>query len=1043
MPPFNPSKLLCCCKTPKRRKQNSESTPNHVSLQPIPVLAPPAEEEHQEPCEKNRQSIIGLPNTAWAIPVRNSSSESGSVIRQPVNDDDSDSDQDRAQPTKKSSTAFDTVRNKLIRTISHSNNGDHPSHVSVGNSEEEIARRAELKRIMHQRIQDELKSDESDDQIESKPTNSIRCMASAVDVTLPNSGPRDAIEFGVSKSSSRNGHSTQFDSDQVDQDAHQDSRVSQQGKNIPQRTFSQTSGSINGAGDWRQDDVHPRPSPSYPKTHVSASEDGDFTHSQKSFQLSNGTGRLDRILGPDSSFNSRYASSGDGHSALGVWLIAQGLRSRDNSTLFLDGEDELEPTEDTKLTDYNTSSLKRAEEDHVQETRETPANGNPNIRDEPTIIDIPKTADTYSRSNPNKNHDRYEISSLSGELPWGPTVTALLNSFTDHTSSSDPSKSRPSPMPSQQNLYKLDPKDLDSMELSPFKWRSHTSSQNQENEKDQNSNSVKIDVPQIKSQYYGNIHDVGFPVEAPQDTTSLAQSESASFLQREAELGSIRRRFSEALALKKPEKRVVTRFREEFSESSLPPTVHKSFKSKIQLTIPSHLRVKSNGIDLRHKGGSSEPRKGQNYLLTPVERLGGYEREVSDRSKGRSNLSIRPHISRLPTEEYQKSKLEHRESATDLWQRAIRLEAERRHSSSIHLSAKKPSQRSQSSSRSLNEPEAARNSTRSVSDTGRVVSQLTPTTDELSLQGNSKWLIERWVATMRPRIGESAGDMRLTRFTESPKSWSRFPSHNREERNKNATDRDRVHPRDFAVKHMTSEGQIRWATDAPLDEAKQRARTLPRSFSTKFGELVKSKMGRIIPSKGMRHRLSQDHFRRHAALSSTGMEYPEMGIRPSESGYTELQALGREISNMKGEPHLHVPGRELSKPQSSRSLGDRVVALMHDTIGQRHSKHDNVAEVAEYPTVPLKPSVVRESIAATDVFVTPRSRFSNDAMDGETRIGTEAESNKVKDQKTPLTVPESIKNAPQSNSSTSIKDVEPYSQTYTPEKGSTSPQQSG
>ncbi|EXM00872.1 hypothetical protein NOF04DRAFT_1415569 [Fusarium oxysporum II5] len=1037
MPSFNLSKLLCCCKIPKRSKQNSESTANDVALQPIPVLAPPTEEDHQERSEKNRQSLIGLPDTAWAIPVRNSSFESSSVIRQHVDDDDSDSDQDRAQPTKKSSTAFDTVRNKLIRTISHSNNGDHPSHVSVGNSEEEIARRAELKRIMHQRIQDELKSDESDDHTESKPTNSIRCMASAVDVTLPNSGPRDAIEFGVSKSSSRNGHSTQLDSDQVDQDTHQDSRVSQQGENRPQRTFSQKSESTNGADDWRQDDVHSRPSPSYPKRHVLASEDGDFTHSQKSFQLSNGTGRLDRILGPDSSFNSRHASSGDGHSALGVWLIAQGLRSRDNSTLFLDEEDELEPTEDTKPTDYNTSSLKRAEGDHDRERRETPANGNPNIPHAPTIIDIPNTVETYSRSNFNAKNDRYEISSLSGELPWGPTVTALLNSFTDHTSSGDPSKSQPSPMRSQQNLYKLDPKDLDSMELSPFKWRSHTSSQDQDNANDHNSKSVNTGVPQIRSQSYGNIHNAEFPVKAPQDTTSLAQSESASFLQREAELGSIRRRFSEALALKKPEKRVVTRFREEFSESSLPPTVHKSFRNKIQLAIPSHLRAKSDGIDLRHKEGSSGPPKGQNYLLDPVERLGGHEREASDRSKGRSNLSIRPHMSRLPTEEYHKPGLKRRESATDLWQRAIRLEVERRHSSSIHLSTTKPSQRSQSSNRSLNDLGAARNSTSSVLDTRREVSQLTPTTDELSSPGNSKWLIERWVATMRPRIGESAGDMRLARLAGPPKSWSRFPSHNREERNKNATDRDRVHPRDFAVKHMTSEGQTRRATDAPLDEAKQRARTLPRSFSTKFGELVKSKMGRIIPSKGIRHRVNQDHFRKHAALSSACMEYPEMGIRPSESGYAELQALGREIRNMKGEPHLHVPDREMSKPQSSRSLGDRVVALMHEAIGQRHSKHDDAAEVTEYPTVPLTPSVVRESIVATDVFITPRSRFSNDAMDGEAKTGTEAESNKVKDQKAQLTVPESIKDAPPSNSSTSIKDVGPHTQLSTPEKGST------
>ncbi|RBR01467.1 hypothetical protein FVER53590_11499 [Fusarium verticillioides] len=695
MPSFNPSKLLCCCKIPKRRKNNSESIANGVALQPIPVVAPPAEEEHQEPSEKNRQSIIGLPNTAWAIPVRNSSFESGSIIRQYVDDDDSDSDQDRAQPTKKSSTALDTVRNKLIRTISHSSNGDHPSHVSVGNSEEEIARRAELKRIMHQRIQDELKSDESDDQIESKPTNNIQRIASVVDVTLSNSGPRDAIEFGVSKSS-RNGHSTQLNSDQVDQDMHQDSGVSQPGENKPQKAFSQTSELIHGADEWRQDDVHPRVSPSYPKRHVSACEGGDFTHSQKSFQLSNGTGRLDRILGPDSSFNSRHASSGDGHSALGVWLIAQGLRSRDNSTLFLDEEDELEPTEDTKLTDYNTTSLRRAEGDCVQETRETPANGNPNIPHEPTIINIPNTVETYSPANFKANNDRHEISSLSGELPWGTTVTALINSFTDHTSSSDPSKSQPSPMRSQNNLYKLDPKDLDSMELSPFKWRSHTSSQDRENANDQNSKSVNIGMPQIKSQSHGNIHHVEFPVKALQDTTSLAQSESASFLQLEAELGSA-------------------------------------------------------------------------YL-----------------------------------------------------------------------------------------------------------------------------------------------------------------------------------------------------------------------------------------------------------------EYPEMGIRPSESGYTELQALGREISNMKGEPHLHVPGRELSKPQSSRSLGDRVVALMHDAIGQRHWKHDDVVEVAEDPTIPLTPSVVRESIAATDIFVTPRSRFSNDAKDGEARTSTEAESDKVKGQKTQLKLPEGSKNAPPSNSSTSIKGVEPH-----------------
>ncbi|KAF9777582.1 hypothetical protein IL306_004380 [Fusarium sp. DS 682] len=883
----------------------------------MPVLEPPAEEQHQDPEKENRQSLIGLPDTAWAMPVRNSSFETGSIIHQHVDDDDSNSDQDRAQATKKHNTAFDNVRNKLIGSISHSSNNDHPSHVSVGNSEEEIARRAELKRIMHQRIQNELKSDESDDHIENKPTNGLPCMASVADLTLPNSGPRDAIEFGMSKSSSRNGKSAQLDSDQVDQDTPRDSQVSQQAAIRSKSGSSQESELIDGRNYWRKDAAPSSPSVTCLPRHVSLSEDAGLAHSQKSFQLSNGAGRLDRVLGPDSSFNSRHASSGDGHSVLGVWLIAQGLRSRDNSTLFLDEEDELEPTEVTKLTNYNTSLSRGEKEEQAQEPQETSANENLEVPQEPTMINPSDTVETNPRFSFNAQHDRHKISSLSGELPWGPTVTALLNSFTDHTSSSDPSKSPPSPMRSQQNLYKLDPKDLESMELSPFKCK--------------------------------------------------AKSES---------------------------------------------TVLK-----------------------RKEGISSTPKA--NYLLVPVERLGGHERETSNRSKGRSNLSIRPHMSRLPTEEYRKPSLERRESATDLWQRAIRLEAERRHSSSIHLSTPKLGQRSQSSNMSPNGTGAARNSTSSVSDMRREVSQLTPTTDELSSPGNSKWLIERWVATMRPKTGESARHMSSALFMGPPRSWSRFPSHTREERNKNAADRDRVQPRDFAIKHMTSEGQIRWATDVPLGEEKQRSRTLPRSFSTKFGELVKSKMGRIIPSKGVRRRVSQDHFIRHPALSLALMEYPEMGIRPSESGYTELQALGREISNMKGESHLQTPERELSKPHSSRSLGDRVVALMHEAIGQRHSKHDAAVESAECPTVPLTPSLVRESLAATDVFVTPRSRFSNDALNEEEKNCVETESTKMKGQKTQLTLPESDDNTPHNNFSTSIKEVRSDTQLTIPKKAST------
>jgi hypothetical protein len=161
-------------------------------------------------------------------------------------------------------------------------------------------------------------------------------------------------------------------------------------------------------------------------------------------------------------------------------------------------------------------------------------------------------------------------------------------------------------------------------------------------------------------------------------------------------------------------------------------------------------------------------------------------------------------------------------------------------------------------------------------------------------------------------------------------------------------------------------------------EDEQRVQTLSRSMSTKVGELFKSKMNRIMPSKGLRRRMSHAFVAR--TPSPAQMEYPEMGIRPSESGYTELQALGREISNMKGQTHLQTSGQDISKPQSSGRLGDRVVALMHEAIGQKHPKPDELLEPADIPIIPGTPSVVRPSIGATttDVFVTPKSHFSND-----------------------------------------------------------------
>ncbi|GKU14834.1 hypothetical protein FLAG1_02311 [Fusarium langsethiae] len=910
MPSLNPLTFFCCRKS---RWQGSGSpapaTQDTTALQPVPALNLPLDEQQEEPEPKRQNTVMGLSDMAWAVPEYQSSFESDSVPNQHIDSDSNSFNSDRDLPcSTKPGTAFGAVRNRFIRSISHNTSSDQPSRVSVSNSEEEVARRAELRRIMRLRIQDQLESDEAEDQSENKPAISIRRVASSADSALPVSGPGDAIEFGVNNSSSNNGQPARLDQESGDHGINQDLGDYYKIATVSERASSEKH-DVAGRNDHSGENaVIQRPLPIHLSAHISLTEDTGLSPSQKSFQLSNGSGRLDRILGPENSFDNHQASSGDGQSALGVWLIAQGLRSRDSSTLFFD------------------------EEEHDAQTRNLNENATYSSAACQFKPDIPK--------------DFHENSASSGELPWGPTVRALLDSFADNTSSSDPSKSPPSPVQSRNNIYKLDLKDLESMELSPFR-------------------------------------------------SSIAQSESTSFVQREAELRTIKRRFSEALTRKSPEKTVPTRVCEDFYHSD-DRSPAKKLSTNIRLEIPaSRFRTKSEGSLYPHGENHRGVPRAQKFLLVPSERTNVHEKEASDRSKRRSNMS------RLPTEEYIKPSLDRQESATDLWQRAVRLEAESRQNTSF-LNTPNHDQRSLSSNRSLKRRGTARNSNNSIYDARREISQLTPSTDERNSPNNSKWLIERWVSQMRPRSALPTESITSVGLVGPPRSWSKFPSFNREERNRNITPRDKVQPRDFAVKHVTSEGQIRWATDTGPGRDNQRAHTLPRSLSTRFGGLVKSKMSRMMPSKALRHRVSQAFIARSVTSSPPHMQYPEMGIRPSESGYTEIQAMGREINYMKGRAHLQTLEKDLSKPHSSRSLGDKVVALMHEAIGQRHPKHDEPLQSVDIPMVPVTPSLFRQSIAATttDVFVTPKSRLSDDDESHKGKGEAGAGSTKVREQDT-------------------------------------------
>jgi hypothetical protein len=92
-----------------------------------------------------------------------------------------------------------SFKTKLIRRLSHRADAKANSQASIGTSNEELARRAELKRLMHKRIQQELKSEEEEEEDDIRlPSPKQPSINNCKEPELPGGGPRDTIEFSMS-----------------------------------------------------------------------------------------------------------------------------------------------------------------------------------------------------------------------------------------------------------------------------------------------------------------------------------------------------------------------------------------------------------------------------------------------------------------------------------------------------------------------------------------------------------------------------------------------------------------------------------------------------------------------------------------------------------------------------------------------------------------------------------------------------------------------------------------------------------------------------
>ena len=115
-----------------------------------------------------------------------------------VEGSDSDDGLEPAAPSKSTST-LQLVKTHIRRHLSQDSLSKRKKCSIVGNSEQELVRRAELKRLMHKRIQDQLRSEVSQESSRSDTSSSHRNSEPLREPVLPGGGPRDNLEFSVTE----------------------------------------------------------------------------------------------------------------------------------------------------------------------------------------------------------------------------------------------------------------------------------------------------------------------------------------------------------------------------------------------------------------------------------------------------------------------------------------------------------------------------------------------------------------------------------------------------------------------------------------------------------------------------------------------------------------------------------------------------------------------------------------------------------------------------------------------------------------------------
>ncbi|ETS78700.1 hypothetical protein PFICI_08553 [Pestalotiopsis fici W106-1] len=962
---------LCCCSSRGAYPSGDRSTPiAQLPARPAQARLPRAQRKGQN--HDGPAVMIDTPAPSLVATPRQQAVLDPTVIEV----DDSDSEDEPSDLRTPPTTALGALKTKLIRRLSQKSQSKRQSQQSIGSSEEELARRAELRRLRQKRIQGEL-STETDlvnsghDHVPSRRTSPSP--SERPDIT--GGGPRDTIEFSVCDIDTATSNSS--DSPAREMIAVALPIVVSTGTSLCRHgscPTSATSPCEPSAPHARQALREHRSVPKMllsPQMEPPTLSDTSTTSSVASWRLSYSAGHLAEYIGalpdadPESEEMVKHASgqqptiprndaNDDTERPHDERLPhAPDAPSRSSTNRRMDHEnksfaagshaDETNFEQSTAIFHDTTHSEHFSPLDlwlRVSNTLQSISHSSTR-RNSDSVLEGRPERPLLSDLDPNTKNARGRPSSSSSQSGMNQNLLKISSCFPTNEKLNAPSTQHWEPAEQlvqhttlsrddRQGLAVVNsPADpapgLADAECTPSAQRNDTKRSAgylNEIECDKASGKLLSDTTRLDSNDSGAEFCETEPAQTSTQRTVESERDrlhptpagldpvSASVINEQAEMKTDSTDFCEQLQVR------------ESIDSRLRPLVENSQARSIKKTslfarlFPS--KAKPRNTLRKHQSERDNSRTvndgPRNHATPNSSQYATQERRGQQFSNEGGNLKLE-------------------ETATDLWQRAVRLEAERREGcarnqpesqyeeqtpqvviqdsrgmSTNDVVPTGPHTREASSvySRSHNEDGSGIPSTPSRPLTGQDEMQITSTSLESSSRILKEW--QHQVQTERSDAEQTPSFRTHIYATQRrqgvPESWAKWPSHDREERNGATGVDDLVTPKDFAVAEASVAGLTKWSTDKEIkvdDLDEGHATPERRSFSNKFGRTLRESLAKLRPERDgpNTNRINLSTHARKRPCSSGSLEYPELELLPQNGGYKELEALEKTIDHLK------------------------------------------------------------------------------------------------------------------------------------------------